>query len=133
MELEHVNLKEKKFWIYPFFIFPDKMDSVKDVLGKWGKKAAEATKKAEDLAGNMWQHCKFWIVYLNSYVGRVIDVKHSIFLNCWFQNVFDISLQHRLECLWLMCVWLILCMPLKYLIQWLQKDLCAKSNFWWAY
>ena len=43
------------------FIFPDKMDSVKDVLGKWGKKAAEATKKAEDLAGNMWQHCKFWI------------------------------------------------------------------------
>lgn len=37
--------------------FTDKMDSVKDVLGKWGKKAAEATKKAEDLAGNMWQHC----------------------------------------------------------------------------
>lgn len=36
----------------------DKMDSVKDVLGKWGKKAAEATKKAEDLAGNMWQHCE---------------------------------------------------------------------------
>lgn len=36
----------------------DKVDSVKDVLGKWGKKAAEATKKAEDLAGNMWQHCK---------------------------------------------------------------------------
>lgn len=42
------------------FNFPDKIDSVKDVLGKWGKKAAEATKKAEDLAGNMWQHCKFW-------------------------------------------------------------------------
>lgn len=34
------------------------MDSVKDVLGKWGKKAAEATKMAEDLAGNMWQHCE---------------------------------------------------------------------------
>ncbi|GAB4861326.1 Cleavage polyadenylation factor subunit fip1 [Ancistrocladus abbreviatus] len=34
------------------------MESVKDVLGKWGKKAAEATKKAEDLAGNMWQHLK---------------------------------------------------------------------------
>jgi len=32
---------------------------VKDVLGKWGKKAAEATKKAEDLAGNMWQHCEY--------------------------------------------------------------------------
>lgn len=37
--------------------FTDKMDSVKDALGKWGKKAAETTKKAEDLAGNMWQHC----------------------------------------------------------------------------
>ena len=35
------------------------MDAVKDVLGKWGKKAVEATKKAEDLAGNMWQHCNY--------------------------------------------------------------------------
>ncbi|GMH00215.1 hypothetical protein Nepgr_002054 [Nepenthes gracilis] len=34
------------------------MGSVKDVLGKWGKKATEATKKAENLAGNMWQHLK---------------------------------------------------------------------------
>ncbi|KAJ6352936.1 hypothetical protein OIU76_002037 [Salix suchowensis] len=31
----------------------NKMEAVKDVLGKWGKKAVEATKKAEDLAGNM--------------------------------------------------------------------------------
>lgn len=36
----------------------DTMDSVKDVLGKWGKKAAEASKKAGDIAGNTWQHCK---------------------------------------------------------------------------
>lgn len=36
----------------------DKMASVKDVLGQWGKKAAEASKKAEDLAGNVWQHCE---------------------------------------------------------------------------
>lgn len=36
------------------------MDSVKDALGKWGKKAVEATKKAEDLAGNMWQHCEYY-------------------------------------------------------------------------
>ena len=42
----------------------DTMDSVKDVLGKWGKKAAEATKKAEDLAGNMWQHCKSLASYI---------------------------------------------------------------------
>lgn len=34
------------------------MDSVKDTLGKWGKMAADATKKAQDLSGNVWQHCK---------------------------------------------------------------------------
>ncbi|CAN1826055.1 GEM-like protein 1 [Linum perenne] len=43
----------------------DKMDAMKDVLGKWGKKAAEATKMAEDLAGNMWQHC------MHAAVGRI--------------------------------------------------------------
>ncbi|MBA0677872.1 hypothetical protein Gohar_018366 [Gossypium harknessii] len=32
------------------------MDTVKDVLGRWGRKVAEATRKAEDLAGNTWQH-----------------------------------------------------------------------------
>lgn len=36
----------------------DKMGSVKDVLGRWGKKVGEATKKAEDFAGDTWQHCK---------------------------------------------------------------------------
>lgn len=32
------------------------MDTVKNVLGRWGRKVAEATKKAEDLAGDTWQH-----------------------------------------------------------------------------
>ncbi|GMQ06926.1 hypothetical protein CsSME_00051337 [Camellia sinensis var. sinensis] len=30
-----------------------------DVLGKWGKKASEATKMAEDLAGNMAENVSF--------------------------------------------------------------------------
>lgn len=47
------------------------MDSVKDVLGKWGKKAAEATKKAEDLAGNMWQHLKTGPSLADAAVGRI--------------------------------------------------------------
>ncbi|KAG8481567.1 hypothetical protein CXB51_026560 [Gossypium anomalum] len=34
-----------------------KMDIVKDILGRWGKKVEEATRKAEDLAENTWQHC----------------------------------------------------------------------------
>ena len=43
------------------FVFTDTMDSVRGVLGRWGKKVGEATKKAEDLAGNTWQHCKLII------------------------------------------------------------------------
>ncbi|RZB41107.1 hypothetical protein D0Y65_055486 [Glycine soja] len=32
------------------------MVTVRNMLGRWGKKAGEATKKAESLAGNTWQH-----------------------------------------------------------------------------
>ena len=52
----------------------DTLDSVKDVLGRWGKKAAEATKKAEDLAGNMWQHCMCYLWFM-------INQKIFFFLN----------------------------------------------------
>lgn len=37
---------------------------MRDVLGRWGKKVGEATRKAEDLAGNTWQHCEFDLVFL---------------------------------------------------------------------
>ncbi|OIW21845.1 hypothetical protein TanjilG_12954 [Lupinus angustifolius] len=47
------------------------LDSVKDVLGRWGKKAAEATKRAEDLAGNMWQHLKTGPSFADAAVGRI--------------------------------------------------------------
>ncbi|KAL5558547.1 hypothetical protein UlMin_034758 [Ulmus minor] len=49
----------------------NKMDSVKDVLGKWGKKAAEATKKSQDLAGNVWQHLKTGPSFADAAVGRI--------------------------------------------------------------
>ncbi|PSS19587.1 GEM-like protein [Actinidia chinensis var. chinensis] len=48
-----------------------KMDSVKDVLGDWGKKAADATKKAGDLAGNTWQHLKTGPSVADAAVGRI--------------------------------------------------------------
>lgn len=67
-----------------WFDWSDTVESVKDVLGKWGKKAAEATKKAEDLAGNMWQHCEycyynkilnyFWLSQNNCNVSKVVEV-----------------------------------------------------------
>ncbi|KAA8528336.1 hypothetical protein F0562_035691 [Nyssa sinensis] len=49
----------------------NKMDSVKDALGKFGKAAADATKKAEDLAGNMWQHLKTGPSFADAAVGRI--------------------------------------------------------------
>ncbi|CAI9758206.1 unnamed protein product [Fraxinus pennsylvanica] len=42
------------------------MNSVKNVLGKWGKKVGEATRQAEDLAGNTWQHCSYPITSTQS-------------------------------------------------------------------
>lgn len=62
------DLIEKKmiFMHYCFCYLADTMDTMKDVLGKWGKKAVEATKKGQDLAGNMWQHCKS-LTFTNQY------------------------------------------------------------------
>lgn len=45
--------------VLSFFFQSDTMNSVRDVLGRWGRKVGEASKKAEDLAGNTWQHCEF--------------------------------------------------------------------------
>ncbi|KAJ8899184.1 hypothetical protein K2173_012360 [Erythroxylum novogranatense] len=36
--------------------FKETMGTVKDVLGRWGKMVGEASRKAEDLVGNTWQH-----------------------------------------------------------------------------
>ncbi|KAJ4902076.1 hypothetical protein Rs2_16027 [Raphanus sativus] len=43
-------------YVFPSTVPKNTMNSVKDTLGKWGKKAADATKKAQDLSGNVWQH-----------------------------------------------------------------------------
>ncbi|KAJ7958946.1 GLABRA2 expression modulator [Quillaja saponaria] len=55
----------------PMSSVKNKVDAVKDVFGKWGKKAAEATKKAEDLAGNMWQHMKTNPSFADAAVSRL--------------------------------------------------------------
>uniref|UniRef100_A0A7N1A3B3 GRAM domain-containing protein n=1 Tax=Kalanchoe fedtschenkoi TaxID=63787 RepID=A0A7N1A3B3_KALFE len=47
------------------------VESVKDALGKLGKKAADATKKAEDVAGNVWQHLKTAPSMTDAAVGRI--------------------------------------------------------------
>lgn len=39
------------------------METVKGVLGRWGRRVGEAAMKAESLAGNTWQHREFPILY----------------------------------------------------------------------
>ncbi|KAL1070975.1 hypothetical protein V6Z11_D11G059200 [Gossypium hirsutum] len=51
--------------------FKEKMDTVKDVLGRWGRKVGEATRKAEDLAGNTWQHLKTSPSLAEAAMGRI--------------------------------------------------------------
>ena len=47
-------------------VVPDSMVNVKDALGRWRKKVGEASKKAEDLAENTWQHCEFLLSFFIS-------------------------------------------------------------------
>ncbi|KAL6959471.1 hypothetical protein U1Q18_039621 [Sarracenia purpurea var. burkii] len=51
--------------------FKNSVSSVRDVLGRWGKKVEEATRKAEDLAGNTWQHLKTAPSFADAAMGRI--------------------------------------------------------------
>ncbi|OMO56222.1 FH interacting protein 1 [Corchorus capsularis] len=53
------------------YVAHEKMDIVKDVLGRWGRKVGEATRKAEDLAGNTWQHLKTSPSFAEAAMGRI--------------------------------------------------------------
>ncbi|XP_006346745.1 GLABRA2 expression modulator-like [Solanum tuberosum] len=53
------------------FNVKDTMESVKGVLGRWGKRVGEATKKAEDFAGNTWQHLKTGPSLADAALGRI--------------------------------------------------------------
>ncbi|XP_035832781.1 GEM-like protein 1 [Helianthus annuus] len=47
------------------------MDSVKVVVGRWAKKATEATKKGQEYAGDMWQYLKTGPSIADAAVGRI--------------------------------------------------------------
>lgn len=51
--------------------FNNSMGNIKDALGRWRKKVGEATKKAEDLAGNTWQHLKTAPSLTDGALGRI--------------------------------------------------------------
>ncbi|KAF5738019.1 GLABRA2 expression modulator [Tripterygium wilfordii] len=51
--------------------FKETMVSVRDTLGRWGKMVGEATKKAEDLSRNTWQHLKTSPSFTEAALGRI--------------------------------------------------------------
>ncbi|KAL9662440.1 hypothetical protein QQ045_027273 [Rhodiola kirilowii] len=49
----------------------DAMLTAKDLLGRWVKNVSEASKKAEVLAGNTWQHLKTSPSFADAAIGRI--------------------------------------------------------------
>ncbi|XP_073275270.1 GEM-like protein 1 [Primulina huaijiensis] len=75
------------------------LEKVKDVLGKWGKMAAEASKKAEDMAGNMWQHLNTGPSMGEAAVGRIAQGTKVLTEGGYekvFQQTFDIVPEEKL-------------------------------------
>ncbi|MFS8011644.1 putative GEM-like protein [Helianthus anomalus] len=68
-------------WLLPCGILQPRvntMDSVKVVVGRWAKKATEATKKGQEYAGDMWQYCIICIsigIDLTSLLQLVSDIR----------------------------------------------------------
>ncbi|KAI4314402.1 hypothetical protein L6164_027315 [Bauhinia variegata] len=55
----------------PAFSFKDTAVNVRNILGRWRKKAGEASRKAENLAGNTWQHLKTSPSFTEAALGRI--------------------------------------------------------------
>uniref|UniRef100_A0A7N0TJ58 GRAM domain-containing protein n=1 Tax=Kalanchoe fedtschenkoi TaxID=63787 RepID=A0A7N0TJ58_KALFE len=55
----------------PQFSIKDTMFTVKNVLGRWAKNVSEASRKAEVLAGNTWQHLKTSPSFADAAIGRI--------------------------------------------------------------
>ncbi|KAM1292021.1 hypothetical protein ACFX13_019374 [Malus domestica] len=59
------------------FSFKDSVDTVRNVFGRWRKSVGEATKKAEDLAGNTWQHCEFLLSIIIPFSFKLVKTSPS--------------------------------------------------------
>ncbi|AET03395.2 putative GRAM domain-containing protein [Medicago truncatula] len=55
----------------PQFNVMETVVTVRNVLGRWSRKVGEATKKAETLAGNTWQHLKTSPSMAEAAMGRI--------------------------------------------------------------
>ncbi|XP_020678957.1 GEM-like protein 1 isoform X1 [Dendrobium catenatum] len=76
------------------------MESVKEVLGKWGMKLGETAKKTEDFAGNFWQHLKTGPSFADAALGRVAQGSKVIAEGGYekiFQQTFDTFPEEQLK------------------------------------
>ncbi|CAL9132126.1 GEM-like protein 1 [Musa acuminata AAA Group] len=76
------------------------MDTVRDVLGKFGKKVSEAAKKTEDLAGDVWQHLKTGPSVADAAIGRISQTSKVIAEGGYekiFQQTFEILPEEKLK------------------------------------
>ncbi|XP_023003822.1 GLABRA2 expression modulator-like [Cucurbita maxima] len=76
------------------------VDSLWTVLGRWGKQVGEATKKAEDLAGNTWQHLKTSPSFADAALGRIAQVTKVLAEGGYdniFQQTFDTTPEEKLQ------------------------------------
>ncbi|XP_020593243.1 GEM-like protein 1 [Phalaenopsis equestris] len=76
------------------------IESVKDVLGKWGKKLGDTAKKTEDLAGNVWQHLKTGPSFADAAMGRIAQGTKIIAEGGYekiFRQTFDVFPEEQLK------------------------------------
>ncbi|OIV93850.1 hypothetical protein TanjilG_13865 [Lupinus angustifolius] len=79
--------------------------TVRNVVGRWGRKVAETTRKAESLAGNTWQHLKTSPSFSEAAMGRIAQGTKvlaeggydKIFLHT-FETVPEEQLQNSYAC-----------------------------------
>ncbi|CAL0330844.1 unnamed protein product [Lupinus luteus] len=79
--------------------------TVRNALGRWGRRVGEATRKAESLAGNTWQHLKTSPSFSEAAMGRIAQGTkvlaeggyEKIFVHT-FETVPDEQLQNSYAC-----------------------------------
>ncbi|KAL6649365.1 hypothetical protein ACP70R_013589 [Stipagrostis hirtigluma subsp. patula] len=76
------------------------MDSVKDVLGKMGKRFGEAARKTENITGNFWQHLKTGPSITDAAMGRISQITKVIAEGGYekiFHQTFDVTPGEKLK------------------------------------
>ncbi|XP_022133205.1 GLABRA2 expression modulator [Momordica charantia] len=80
--------------------FKEAVDSVLTALGRWGRKVGETSKKAEDLAGNTWQHLKTSPSFADAALGRIAQGTKVLAEGGYekiFQQTFDTVPEEKLQ------------------------------------